>query len=365
MQKNYRRKPISRVRSIEFLSRDNEKRDNVHSNDHRHEVVVEEEVTCESNPAPKDPARRSENNSRQSESRSYTRTRERDPFEEDSTAREEPKLRINITNRSLSVSPPSIVNETREKSVHFNQPTRRANTTAQAASQKDLHNSYRYVEPLHSATRHESLPRSVRFSKESLPSLRTKVHSQRRRSERAYPERTYDHDIHEQVHEHVSRRRSDEDIIVVETEYEQPESRTGPRNLPRRRPRSSDEDFIVVETENELPRSRTESRHDLRRPQERHRSPPRTPIRTRETYITSEMDRHGNETQYKWTTTSRTSSSLSSLMSSMPSVRRTSSDIHHPPNARHSPDSSEEFDRACKYQTISFKASAINLTDCV
>ncbi|ATZ46878.1 hypothetical protein BCIN_02g02230 [Botrytis cinerea B05.10] len=345
-KKNYRRKPISRVRSIEFLSRDNEKRDNVHSNDHRHEVVVEEEVTCESNPAPKDPARRSENNSRQSESRSYTRTRERDPFEEDSTAREEPKLRINITNRSLSVSPPSIVNETREKSVHFNQPTRRANTTAQAASQKDLHNSYRYVEPLHSATRHESLPRSVRFSKESLPSLRTKVHSQRRRSERAYPERTYDHDIHEQVHEHVSRRRSDEDIIVVETEYEQPESRTGPRNLPRRRPRSSDEDFIVVETEHELPRSRTESRHDLRRPQERHRSPPRTPIRTRETYITSEMDRHGNETQYKWTTTSRTSSSLSSLMSSMPSVRRTSSDIHHPPNARHSPDSSEEFNRA-------------------
>ncbi|TEY60159.1 hypothetical protein BOTCAL_0185g00220 [Botryotinia calthae] len=345
-KRNYRHKPMSRFRSIEFLSRDDEKRDNVYSNDHRHEVVVEEEVTCERKTAPKDPARRSENSSRQPESRSYTRTRERDPFEEDSTAREEPKLRINITNRSLSVSPPSIVNETREKSVHFNQPTKRENATAQAASQKDLHNSYRYVEPLHSATRHESLPRSVRFSKESLPSLRTKVHAQRRRSERAYPERTYDHDIHEQVHDHVPRRPSDEDIIVVETEYEQPESQTGSRNLPRHRPRSSDEDFIVVETEHELPRSRTESRHDQRRPQERHRSPPCTPIRTRETYTTSEMDRHGNATQYKWTTTSRTSSSLSSLMSFVPSVQRTSLDIHHPSNVRHSSDSSEEFNRA-------------------
>ncbi|TGO64648.1 hypothetical protein BCON_0006g00500 [Botryotinia convoluta] len=345
-KKNYRRKPISRVRSIEFLSRDDERRDNVHSNDHRHEIIVEEEVTRERKIAPKDPARRSENNSRQPAARSYTRTRESDPIEEDSTAREEPKVRINITNRSLSVSPPSIVDEFRGKSVRFNQQTRKANATSQAASRQDLHKSYRYVEPLHSATQHESLPRSVRFSKESLPSLRTKDHAQRRRSERAYPERTYDHDIHEQVHEHVPCRRSDEDIIVVETEHEYPESRNGPRHLPRHRPRFSDEDFIVLETEHELPRSRTESRHDLRRPQERRHSPPRTPIRTRETYITSEVDQHGNETQYKWTTTSRTSSSLSSLRSFVPSIRRTSSDIYHTSTIRRSSDSSEEFNRA-------------------
>ncbi|KAF7933421.1 hypothetical protein BELL_0291g00040 [Botrytis elliptica] len=345
-KKNYRRKPISRVRSIEFLSRDDERRGNAHSNDHRHEIIVEEEVTREHKPAPKDPARKSENNTRQSASRSYTLSRERDPFEEDSTAREEPKVRINITNRSLSVSPPSIVDEIREKSVHFNQQTRKANATSQAASRQDLHKSYRYVEPLHSAAPYESLPRSVRFSKDSLPNLRTKDHAQRRRSERAYPERAYDHDIHEQVHEYVPRRRSDEDIIVVETEHEHPESRNEPRHLPRHRPRSSDEDFIVVETEHELPRSRTEFRHDLRRPQARRHSPPRTPIRTRETYITSEVDQHGNETQYKWTTTSRTSSSLSSLRSFVPSIRRASSDMYHASTIRRSSDSSEEFNRA-------------------
>ncbi|TGO26655.1 hypothetical protein BPAE_0055g00260 [Botrytis paeoniae] len=346
-KKNYRRKPMSRVRSIEFSSRNDERRDNTHSNGDRHEVIVEEEVTRERETAPKDPARRSENNSRQSTSRSYTRTHERDLVDEDSAARGEPKVRINITNRSISVSPPSIIDEIREKSVRFNQQARKANATSQAASRQDLHKSYRYVEPLHSAARYESPPRSVRFSKESLPSLRTEDHAQRRRSERAYPERTYDHDIHEQVHEHVPRRRSDEDMIVVETEHEQPESRTEPRNLPCRRPRSSDEDFIVVETEHEFPRCRTESRHDLRRPQERRRSPPRTPITTRETYITSKFDQHGNETQYKWTTTSRTSSSLSSLRSFEPSIRRASSDIYHPSIIRRSSDSSEEFNRAC------------------
>ncbi|TGO92558.1 hypothetical protein BPOR_0001g00430 [Botrytis porri] len=345
-KKHYRRKPMSRARSTEFLSRDDEGRGNAHCKDHRPEVVVEEKVTHERETAPKDPARRSEDNSKHSASRSYTRTRERDIVDEDSAARGEPKVRISITNRSLSVSPPSIVDDSREKSVRFNQQARKANATSQATSRQDLHKAYRYVEPLHSAARYESPPRSVRFSKESLPSLRTKDHAQRRRTERAYPERTYDDDIHEQVHEHVPRRRSDEDIIVVETEHEQPESRRGPRNLPRRVPRSSDEDFIVVETEHEFPRSRFESRHDLRRPQERRRSPPLTPIRTRETYITSKVDQHGNETQYKWTTTSRTSSSLSSLRSFEPSIRRASSDIYHPSTIRCSSDSSEEFNRA-------------------
>ncbi|KAF5876029.1 putative oligosaccharyl transferase stt3 subunit protein [Botrytis fragariae] len=345
-KKNYTRKSVSRVRSIEFSSRNDERRDDAHSNDDRHEVIVEEEVTRERETAPKDPARRSENNSRHSTSRSYTRTLERDLVDEDSATRGEPKVRINITNRSLSASPPSIVDETREKSVRFDQQARKVNATSQAASRQDLHKSYRYVEPLHSAARCESPPISARFSKESLPSLRTKDHAQRRRSERAYPEHAYDHDDHEQVHEHVPRRRSDKDIIVVETEHEQPEFRTGPRNMPRRRPRSSDEDFIVVETEHEFPRSRTGSRHDLRRPQERLRSPPRTPIRTRETYITSKIDQHGNETQYKWTTTSRTSSSLSSLRSFEPSIRRASSDIYHPSTIRRSSDSSEEFNRA-------------------
>ncbi|KAF7942663.1 uncharacterized protein EAE97_006117 [Botrytis byssoidea] len=345
-KKNYRRKPMSRVRSIEFLSRDDDRRDNTHSNDHRHEIIVEEEVTRERKTAPKDPARRSEDNSRQSASRSYTRTDESDPIEDNTTAREEPKVRINITNRSLSVSPPSIVDDLGEKPVRFDQQTRKANATSQAASRQDLYKSYRYIEPLHSATPFEYLPRSVRFSKESLPSLRMKDHAQRRRSERTHPERSYDHDIHEQVHENVPRRRSDEDIIVVETEHEHPESRNEPRHLPRHRSRSSDEDFIVVETEHELPRSRTESRHNLRRPQARRHSPPRAPIRTRETYITSEVDQHGNETQYKWTTTSRTSSSLSSLRSFVPSNRRTSSDLYHTSTVRRSSDSSEEFNRA-------------------
>ncbi|TGO40279.1 hypothetical protein BHYA_0039g00200 [Botrytis hyacinthi] len=345
-KKNHRRKPMSRVRSIEFLSRDHERRDNAHSNDDAHKIIVDEEVTCERKTAPKDSARRSEENSRQSASRSYARTRENDPIEDDTTAREEPKVRINITNRSLSVSPPSIVDELREKSVRFDQQTMKANATSQAASRQDLHKSYRYIEPLHSATPHESLPRSVRISKESLPSLRMKDHAQRRRSERAYPERSYDHDIHEQIHERVPHRRSDEDIIVVETEHERPESRNEPRHLPRHRPRSSDEDFIVVETEYELPRTRTESRHDLRRPQERRHSPARAPIRTRETYVTSEVDQHGNETQYKWTTTSRTNSSLSSLRSFVPSIRRASSDIYHTSTIRRFSDSSEEFNRA-------------------
>ncbi|KAF7960033.1 hypothetical protein EAE96_001633 [Botrytis aclada] len=344
-KKNYRRKPISRVRSNEFLSRDDERKDKSHSKNHQREIIVEEEVTRERETTPKGPARRSENNSRQSESKSYTRTHDRDFSEEDSNARGEPKVSINITNRTSSVSPPSIVDEAREKSVRFNQP-RRAYATSQAATQQDLHKAYRYVEPLQYATRYESTPRSVRFSKESLPSLRMKDHAQRRRSERAYPEHTYDHDIHEQVHDYVPRRHSDEDIIVVETQHEHLEPRTGSRNLPRRRPRSSDEDFIVVETEHEFPRFRTEPRHDLRKPQERRRSPPRTPIRTRETYITSEIDQHGNETQYKWTTTSRTSSSLSSLRSFVPNIRRTSSDIHLPSTVRRSSDSSEEYNRA-------------------
>ncbi|KAF7874693.1 uncharacterized protein EAF02_008670 [Botrytis sinoallii] len=302
-KKNYRRKPISRVRSIEFLSRDDERRGNAHSNDHRHEIIVEEEVTREHKPAPKDPARKN------------------------STARGEPKVRINITNRSLSVSPPSIVDDIREKSVHFNQQTRKANATSQAASRQDLHKSYRYVEPLHSAAPYESLPRSVRFSKDSLPNLRTKDDAQHRRSERAYPERAYDHDIHEQNTNTLNHEMGQDTCLAI---ARAPLTKTS----------------LWSRTEHELPRSRTEFRHDLRRPQARRHSPPRTPIRTRETYITSEVDQHGNETQYKWTTTSRTSSSLSSLRSFVPSIRRASSDMYHTSTIRRSSDSSEEFNRA-------------------
>ncbi|KAJ8071308.1 hypothetical protein OCU04_001643 [Sclerotinia nivalis] len=323
-KKKHRRQPTSR----ELLSQD-EKRDKGRSNDYRDEIIVEEEAAHEHETAPKSQARRTDNNSRASVSRSYTRTRERNLDDDDLTPRGEPKVRINITNRSLSASPPSSVYETRERPVHFDQPAGRSNAAPQATSQRNLRESYRYVEPLRSATSYASMPRSVRFSRESLPSLHTRDHAQRRRSERAYAERTYDHDAREQEYEHVPRRRSDENVIVVETELEQPRSRTESRYQPQPRPRSSDDDFIVVETEHEYPKFQTERpRHEPRRPQERRRNPARTPVRTRETYITSEVDQYGNETQYKWTT-SKTSSSLSSAIGFIPSIRRTSTDVHH------------------------------------
>ncbi|KAF7872302.1 hypothetical protein EAF04_003226 [Stromatinia cepivora] len=355
--------PTSRPNSVELLSQD-ETRDDGRSNDYRDEIIVEEEAVHEHETAPKSKARRTDNNSRASVPRSYTRTRERDLDDDDPTPRREPKVRINITNQSLSASPPSTVYETREKSVHFDQPAGRSNTAPQAASQQNLRESYRYVEPLRSATSYASLPRSVRFSRESPPSLHTRDHAQRRRSERAYAERTYDHDAREQEYEHVPRRRSDENAIVVETEHEQPRSRTETRYQPRPRPPprslSSDEDFIAVETEHEYPRFQTEQpRHEPRRPQERRRSPARTPVRTRETYITTEVDQHGNETQYKWTT-SRASSSLSSAIGFIPSIRRTSTDVHRPSTVHRSSESSEEYNRASRSEALEASWMVLN-----
>ncbi|CAD6443537.1 4729943b-e046-4fb5-aae0-7e7257752086 [Sclerotinia trifoliorum] len=344
-KKKYKRKTTSRPNSVEFLSQD-EKRDNGRSNDYGDEIILEEEAVHKRETVPKSQARRTDNNSRVSLSRSYTRSHERNLDDDDLTPRGEPKVRISITNRSLSASPPSSVYEAREKSVHFDQPAGGSNAAPQATSQQDLRESYRYVEPLRSATSYASMPRSVRFSRESLPGLHTGDHVQRRRSERAYTERTYDHDACEQEYEHIPRRRSDENVIVAETEHEHPRSRTESRYQPRPRPRSSYNDFIDVEAEDEYPRFQTERpRHEPRGPQERRRNPARSPVRTRETYITSEVDQYGNETQYRWTTR-RASSSSSSAISFIPSSHRTPTDVHRRSIVRHSSESSEEYNRA-------------------
>ncbi|ESZ98635.1 hypothetical protein SBOR_1005 [Sclerotinia borealis F-4128] len=326
-RKNDRRKPTSRLHSVEVLSRD-ERRNNDRSNDHRGEIIVEDEVVQEQTTAPKGQSRRSDNNSRGSTSRSYTRTREGDLADGDSAPKQESNVKINITNRSSSASPPSIDYETREKSVHFSQPARGSNTSRKA-SQQSIRESYRYVDPLPSAS-YASLPRSARFSRESLPSMRTRGHAQRRRSERANPERTYDHVTREQEYEPLHRRRSDEDVIVVETEHEPPRSWAESTPHPPPRHRSSDEDFIVVGNMQGFPRSRAESRLH---------SPARTPVRTRDTYTSSTVDQYGIETEYKWTTSKRSTSS-STLQGFTPSIRQSSASV------RRSSDSSDEYNRA-------------------
>ncbi|APA05780.1 hypothetical protein sscle_01g005500 [Sclerotinia sclerotiorum 1980 UF-70] len=352
-KKKYRRKATSRPNSVEPLSQ-YDKRDNGRSNDYWNKILVEEEAVHKHETVPKSQARRTDNSSRVSLSRSYTRTHERNLDAEDLTPRGEPKVKVSITSRSSSASPPSSVYETREKSVHFDQPAGGSNAAPQATSQQNFRKSYRYVEPLRSATSYAFMPRSARFSREFLPSLHTRDHAQRRRFERAYAERTYDHDAHEQEYEHDPYSRSDESVIAVETEHEQPRLRTGsryqPQHQPRPRPRSSSDDFIDVAAEHEYPRFQTERpRHEPRRPQERRRSPARSPVRTRETYITSEVDQYGNETQYKWTTnraSSSSSSSSSSAIGFIPSIRRTPTNVHRRSTVRHSSDSSEEYNRA-------------------
>ncbi|KAG4035702.1 hypothetical protein MFRU_001g04700 [Monilinia fructicola] len=329
-KKNDRRHPKSRLHSVEVLNRE-ERRDTGRFNDYRDEIIVEEEVLHEREAKPRDQSRRSYNRTREGdlaeEARRYARTRKENVPHYDSSTRKS-KVKIDITDRSLSATPPSLTYETEEKSVHFNQPAGRSNYS-QTASARDLRDQYDYVEPLRSVTSLASLPRSTRVSKEAVPSLRTKNHAQRRRSERAYPEQGYE----------ALRHRSDEDVIVVETEHEQPRSRPEPRNQPRPRPRPlpSDEDFIFVETDYEDPRIWTEPRGNTRKSQERRRSPMRGPVRTRETYITSEIDQHGNKTQYKWTASSSNSSPPQGFV---PSVHRPSANI------RHYSDSSEEYQRA-------------------
>ncbi|KAI9647560.1 hypothetical protein NHQ30_003945 [Ciborinia camelliae] len=361
-KKNDRCRPTSRLHSVDVLSRD-ERSDNGRFNDYQDGIFTEQEVVRERKTAPKNQARRSDNNSRGSASRSYTRTREKDLADDDSTPKAEPKVRINTTNRTSSAAPPSPIYSSQEKSVHFDQPVGRP-SKSKAASAQDLHDEFRYVEPLRSATSYASMSRSARFSRESLPSLHTRDHAQRRRTERAYPERTYDHDTRQQAYENLPRYRPDEDIIVVETDREQPKSRVDSSGHPHTRPgssdediiavktereqpnsraessrhprpppppsRSSDEDYIIVETEHEYPRFRTESRDEPRRSQERHRGPARAPVRTRETYTTTQVDQHGNKMQFTWTASSSNSSPPQGFI----------------PSDRHSSDSSEEYHRA-------------------
>ncbi|QSZ34512.1 hypothetical protein DSL72_006106 [Monilinia vaccinii-corymbosi] len=346
-KKKDRRHSKSRLHAVEVPSRA-ERRDNVRSNDYRDEIIVEEEAVHERKSQSQRSYTRTREGDLASAYRRYARNREEDAIlsDGDPTAKES-KVRINITNQSSSATPPSLTPETREKLVHFDQPTGKSNYS-QAASARNLQDQYKYVEPLRFATSHASLPRSARVSREPLPSLRTRNHAQRRRSERAPPEQTYDHDIREQVYDPLPRHHSDdEDIIVVETEHEQPKSRTESRTQPRHHPRtrSSDEDVITVETEHKSPAIRTEYREEMGKYEERRRSPVRTPVRTRETYITSEIDQYGNRTQYKWTASS---SSSSPPQRSIPSSHHTSASVNRSStaNVRHYSDSSEEYQRA-------------------
>ncbi|KAB8303839.1 hypothetical protein EYC80_005210 [Monilinia laxa] len=335
---NDRRHPKSRLRSVEVLSRE-ERRDTGRFNNYRDEIIVEEEVVHKREARHRDQSRRSYNRTREGdlaeEARRSARTRKENIPYYGSSPRKS-KVKADITNRSLSATPPSLTYEDQEKFVHFNQPARRSNYS-QNASARDCRDGYNYIEPLRSVTSLASLPRSTRVSRESVPSLRTRNHAQRRRSERAYPEQAYDRDVHEQGYEPLPRRRSDEDVIVVETEHEHPRSRPEPRNQRRSRPRLSDEDFIFIETDHEDPRMWAESRGETRKFQERRRSPMRAPVETRETYITSQMDQHGNKTQYKWTESSSNSSPPPGFI---PSVHRSSANI------RQCSDSSEDYHRA-------------------
>ncbi|RAL61538.1 hypothetical protein DID88_009577 [Monilinia fructigena] len=337
-KKNDRRHPKSRLHSVEVLSRE-DRRGTGRFNDYRDEIIVEEEVVHEREARPRDQSRRSYNRTREGdlaeEARRFARTRKENIPHCGSSPRKS-KVRIDITNRSLSATSPSLTYETEEKFVHFNQPAERSNYS-QTASARDLCDQYNYIEPLRSVTSVASLPKATRVSKESVPSLRTRNHAQRRRSERAYPEQTYDRDVREQGYKPLPRHRLDEDVIIVETEHEQPRSRHEPRNQRRPRPRPSGEEFIFVETDHEDPRIWTESRGETRKFRERRRSPRRAPVKTRETYITSEIDQHGNKTQYKWTASSSNSSPPPGFI---PSIHRPSTNI------RHYSDSSEEYQRA-------------------
>lgn len=518
LQKKSKHQTTSRAYSVELLSRD-ERSDNDRSRDHRDEIIVEEEAVHKRKAVPKSQPRRSDNSSKTSVAKSYTRTREGDlasasrsytrtregdrasasrghartideDFVDDNTSLAgESRVKINITNRSATTTPLSFITETRDRSVRATQSTQRSRLS-QTASVQDIRDGFGYVEPLRFVTSHGAKPKSSRASKHSLPSLHTRDHAQRRRSERANPEQTYDHATREKVYESAPRRRPDEDIIVVETEHEPPRSRTQqrtqsrtqplssnedvivveteheyprsrppqrtqpppqphsseediivveteheyprsrtqqkaqshsrprssdedivvvetehefsrsrpqpsaqshppprrhlssedssvaenehgiprfrtePKNQPHTQPRpqsrpgprpqprsrSSDEDIIVVQTEHEHPRFRTETRNETRQ-QQRLYSPVRTPIRTRETYATSEIDQYGNKRQVKVITTSLSSSPSQDFA---PGVRHISNStirpsrgaFHRSTNVRHSSDSSEEYNRA-------------------